>query len=38
MSKELAKDTIAIKPVEIIEKPEVIKEEPKTDNKEQPVS
>lgn len=36
-SKELAKDTSAIKPVEVIAKPELIKEEQKVDIQEQPV-
>lgn len=36
IAKEPAKDTIAIRPVETIEKPEVIKEEPKVDKQEQP--
>lgn len=35
-SKELTKDTLAIKPVEIIEKPEVIKDEQKIGNQVQP--
>ena len=34
---ELAKDTVALKPVEIIEQAEVKKAEPKIDNKEPPV-
>lgn len=36
-SKELARDTSAIKPVEIIAKPEVIRDEPKIEMQEQPV-